>query len=152
MAMRISGVMPTLAVTDIARARDFYGGKLGLKEVGSFLPDESDCLYRVGDQGYLYLFQRAQPSGSTATSCAFQVQDVEETVKALRGRGVRFEEYDLPELDLKTIDGVATQGAVKSAFFTDPFGNIIAIDNGLAVMADRLRERQRDSPDAGLHA
>jgi hypothetical protein len=43
----------------------------------------------------------------------------------LRERGVVFEEYDLP--GLKTVDGVATFGDSKGAFFTDSEGNIIGL-------------------------
>jgi hypothetical protein len=35
----------------------------------------------------------------------FEVEDIEATVTELRGRGVVFEEYDLPEL--KTVGGIA---------------------------------------------
>jgi hypothetical protein len=43
----------------------------------------------------------------------------------LRERGVVFEDYDLP--GLKTVEGVATFGDSKGAFFTDTEGNIIGL-------------------------
>jgi hypothetical protein len=36
---------------------------------------------------------------------AWEVEDIEVTVKRLRGRGVVFEEYDLP--GLRTVSGIA---------------------------------------------
>jgi hypothetical protein len=44
-------------------------------------------------------------------------------VKQLRGRGVAFEEYDLP--GVKTVDGVAEHASgARGAWFKDPDGNI----------------------------
>jgi hypothetical protein len=43
----------------------------------------------------------------------------------MRGRGVRFEEYDLPEV--KTADGVASTGDLREAWLRDPDGNILRI-------------------------
>ena len=57
---------------------------------------------------------------------AFEIEDVEGTVEELRGRGVRFEEYDFP--GLKTINGIATEASgTKSAWLKDTEGNTIAI-------------------------
>ena len=55
----------------------------------------------------------------------FIVDDVEDTVKGLKDRGVVFEEYDFP--GLKTENGIATMGNVKGAWFRDPDGNILAV-------------------------
>jgi hypothetical protein len=48
----------------------------------------------------------------------------------LRSKGVVFEEYDLPEMGLKTVNGVAEIAGMKSAWFKDSEGNIL----NLAVM------------------
>jgi hypothetical protein len=48
------------------------------------------------------------------------VDDIEREVAELKGRGVRFEEYE------GTKD-VATGGGAKAASFTDPDGNIMAV-------------------------
>ena len=46
-------------------------------------------------------------------------------VAALQARGVVFEEYDLP--GLKTVNGVATIGESKGAWFKDSEGNLLAL-------------------------
>jgi hypothetical protein len=46
-------------------------------------------------------------------------------VAELRSRGVVFEEYDIPEMGLKTVNGVAELGGMKSAWFKDSEGNIL---------------------------
>lgn len=38
-----------------------------------------------------------------------------------------FEEYDMPSL--KTVDGIATMGEMKGAWFKDSEGNTIGISN-----------------------
>lgn len=142
-----TNAMPTLAVTDLETAKEFYGDLLGFEEVRSFVPDEKDVLYRVGPESYVYVYERSTPAGSTATVCAFPVEDVEATVEALREKGAKFEEYDIPELDLKTVGGIADMGGVKSAWLTDPSGNIVAIDDSLAVLR-RLEEEDRAEAEA----
>ena len=51
--------------------------------------------------------------------------DLRAAVDQLRNRGVRFEEYDLPEV--KTEDGISTTGDLQEAWFRDPDGNILRI-------------------------
>jgi hypothetical protein len=46
-------------------------------------------------------------------------------VADMKGRGVKFEEYDLP--GLKTINSIATLGSRRGAWFKDSEGNILAI-------------------------
>jgi hypothetical protein len=56
----------------------------------------------------------------------WKVDNIEEVARALRERGVVFEQYDLP--GLKTDErGIATIGPTKSAWFKDSEGNILAI-------------------------
>jgi hypothetical protein len=54
---------------------------------------------------------------------------VEREVAELRSRGVRFEEYDSP--GMKTVNGIATGGGAKAAWFKDTEGNILALIQGL---------------------
>ena len=69
-------------------------------------------------------------SGPTAgdaqhTLASWEVSDVRAAVDQLRSRGVRFEDYDLPQV--KTEDGIATAGDYQKAWFRDPDGNILRI-------------------------
>ena len=56
---------------------------------------------------------------------AFMVQDIDATVAELRGKGVTFEDYDLP--GLKTVNGIAELGGIRGAWFKDPEGNILSV-------------------------
>ena len=134
MGLENATVMPTLAVTDIKAAREFYGELLGLRGLGTTVPEENDMVYECASGSYVYIYERETPSGSTATACAFSVDDLDAVVAALRERGVKFEEYDIPEMGIKTVDSIATTGPVRTAWVTDPSGNILAIDNSMSVI------------------
>jgi extradiol dioxygenase family protein len=55
----------------------------------------------------------------------FVVEDVEATVRELRARGVEFDEFDLPQL--RTVEGIATVGEHRFAWFKDPDNNVLAV-------------------------
>ena len=57
----------------------------------------------------------------------FETADVEGDVAALKKKGVKFEDYDMP--GLKTVDSIATFGKLKGAWFRDSEGNILGISN-----------------------
>ena len=114
-----------IPVRDVDQARRFYEGLLGLKVVGAPLADGS-LEYECGAGTGMLTYPTAQNAGkSPATLAAWEIDDIGTTVKELRGRGVVFEEYDLP--GLKTEDGVATLPGARAAWFKDPDGNILNV-------------------------
>ena len=62
-----------------------------------------------------------------------EVEDVEGAVKDLQAKGVKFEEYDVP--GLKTVNGIASMGGSKLAWFKDSEGNLIVISLPVPVAA-----------------
>ena len=123
MSLKDESIMPVLGVDDLDRAVAFYRDRLGL-DVQRSESDPTAAVVRVGSSDALYLYKSNYARGET-TAASFIVHDVEGIVGELRGRGVVFEEYDLP--GLKTVDGIATMGGVKGAWFKDSEGNTIAI-------------------------
>jgi catechol 2,3-dioxygenase-like lactoylglutathione lyase family enzyme len=123
MALKDTAIVPVLAVDDLDRASAFYRDKLGLA-VDRFEQDPTSAMVRVGETSWLMLYTSSFERAGT-TAAAFVVPDVESAVTELRGRGVEFEEYDLP--GLKTEQGIATSGGFKAAWFKDSEGNIIAV-------------------------
>jgi catechol 2,3-dioxygenase-like lactoylglutathione lyase family enzyme len=111
-----------LAVVDLERARQFYEGKLGLPR-GERRQDGS-VAYQL-QSSILELQPRQEPSHNPYTAVGFEVADIAREVKELEGRGVRFEDYDLP--DLKTVGHICQLGSDKAAWFKDPDGNILCI-------------------------
>ena len=120
-----SPIRPTIPVVDLNRAKRFYETTLGLKPV----PENNDttsgiALFECGNSTLIELYQRG-PSKADHTVATFEVSNIEEEVNMLRGKGVNFEEYNMPEI--KTQNGIATQGSVKAAWFKDSEGNILCI-------------------------
>ena len=112
----------TIAVTDIDRAKKFYGEILGFKSQ----EERSDGVTYAAGGGTWFLVYPSQFAGTNkATGMTFEVQDLDGTVKELRDRGVVFEEYDFP--GLKTVDGIAEIQGERGAWFKDPDGNILAV-------------------------
>jgi catechol 2,3-dioxygenase-like lactoylglutathione lyase family enzyme len=118
---RITAIVPT---TDLARARQFFGETLGLKETGASTPGP-EAIYQCGAGTLLEVYERPNAGNAEHTLASWEVGDVRATVDELRSRGVRFEDYDLPEI--KTEDGVATVGDFQAAWFRDPDGNILCV-------------------------
>jgi catechol 2,3-dioxygenase-like lactoylglutathione lyase family enzyme len=115
----VTTMLPTV---DLARARDFYENKLGLAPVGA-QPD-GKFLYRCGGT-ILALFPRGTPTKADHTAVSFEVPDILAEIRALEGRGVTFNDYDLP--GLKTVEHVCVLGAEKAAWFNDTEGNILCL-------------------------
>lgn len=116
-------VVPSIPVSDMRRAARFYEDALGLKPIAS--PAPGVAFYACGENTSLFLYERPSTK-SDHTLASFIVDDVKAIVHELRGKGVHFEEYDLP--GLKTVDGVASMGEAKSAWFRDPDGNMLALN------------------------
>jgi catechol 2,3-dioxygenase-like lactoylglutathione lyase family enzyme len=123
---RITAIVPT---TDLARARQFYGETLGLQETGASAPGP-EVIYRCGGGTLLEVYERPSAGDAEHTLASWEVPDVRSAVDELRGRGVQFEEYDMP--DIKTEDGVATVGDFQAGWFRDPDGNILCVHSQFA--------------------
>jgi catechol 2,3-dioxygenase-like lactoylglutathione lyase family enzyme len=118
---RITAIVPT---TDLSRAKTFYGETLGLADSGAS-PPGPQVIYRCGGGTLLEVYERPTAGDAQHTLASWEVDDVRDAVDTLRGRGVVFEDYDLPEF--KTEDGIATAGDFQAAWFRDPDGNILCI-------------------------
>lgn len=115
-----------LPAKDLERAKRWYADKLGLK--GEAVGEGVGVAFVLGGtRVFLYPTQFAGTAQHTLLS--FDTGDLSAEMKELRGKGVVFEEYDLP--DLKTVDGVAQWGDVKNAWFKDSEGNIIGLVQGM---------------------
>jgi predicted enzyme related to lactoylglutathione lyase len=120
-----SPIRPTIPVMDLDRAKRFYETSLGLRPVPANNDNTSGiAIFECGKSTLIELYQRG-PSKADHTVATFEVSNIEEEVNMLRGKGVNFEEYNMPEI--KTQNGVATQGSVKAAWFKDSEGNILCI-------------------------
>jgi predicted enzyme related to lactoylglutathione lyase len=107
----------SVPVTDMERAKRFYGETLGLPEIAH--PEQGFPEYRLGENVSLYLLQM-ENIGSTFTgphtaSIALRVPDVHEAQKELEAKGVVFsgEPFDT--------------GVCHMGIFKDPDGNVLML-------------------------
>jgi catechol 2,3-dioxygenase-like lactoylglutathione lyase family enzyme len=106
----------TIPAKDLDGTRRFYEDVLGAQVV---MEDPDGIIYRSGDS-YFSLYPTEFAGTAQHTLGAFMVGDAEAAVADLRGKGVTFEEYDLP--GLKTVNGIAELGGLRGAWFKDPEG------------------------------
>ena len=123
--LRESRAFSGFAVPDVAAAKAFYGGVLGLdvSEANSML-----TLHLAGDRDTI-VYPKPDHVPATYTILNFPVDDVEAAVDALTARGVEFQRYEGEDLatDAK---GIMRQGGPLIAWFTDPAGNILSVIQG----------------------
>ena len=118
-----SPVTTMLPVKDLNRAREFYEKRLGLKPLG--LRQDGKFQFAGGSGGVIALFPKEGGTKADHTAVSFQVKNIEQAIKDLKGRGVVFEDYDFP--GLKTVNHVCVLGAEKAAWFKDTEGNYLCI-------------------------
>jgi catechol 2,3-dioxygenase-like lactoylglutathione lyase family enzyme len=118
-------VAAAVAVSDMARAREFYEGRLGLS-VG--IDSGNNVQYRCAEGTVMHVYLSPKHAGkSTATLAGWGVDNIEEVVDELTSRGVTFEHYDEGPI-ITNARGIATfEGDAKVAYFSDPDGNTLSI-------------------------
>jgi catechol 2,3-dioxygenase-like lactoylglutathione lyase family enzyme len=117
-------VVATVPVTDLDRAKEFYGTTLGL----TYLWETPVAVrYRCGSTSEVSVFKR--PAINTEHTLAhFEVDDIRAIVQDLTGKGVEFLDYtDGP---LATTDHIANLGPAQAAWFRDPDGNTLGLRQG----------------------
>ena len=116
-----SNVTANLAVKDVAKAKAFYEGTLGLSQVDDM--EGELIVYKSGDT--LINVYHSQFAGTNkATAATWAVGDrIEPIVKSLRSKGITFEHYDMPGLSLE--GDIHVGSGMKVAWFKDPDGNIL---------------------------
>jgi catechol 2,3-dioxygenase-like lactoylglutathione lyase family enzyme len=112
MRLSDSRVEPTIAVSDMDRAKAFYEGKLGLSG-GDDQPDGGHT-YPCGEGSRIHIYPSPDNAGkSGATIAGWLVADLEQTVDELTAAGVTFERYGEPfNTDEK---GIARLGGIGIA-------------------------------------
>ena len=121
-----------IAVTDMAGATEFYGGKLGLSAVRT--DADGSKVYTSGGHEALVVYPSPDHAGSsTATLVAWHVDDVGQIVDELTAKGVAFEHYEgvlESGFDYSTDErGISPRaGGGKVAWFKDPDGNLFSVE------------------------
>ena len=113
----------TIPANDLARSQQFYQEKLGLAPAGE-VPGGGGLIYRCYNSWFL-LYPSLHAGTASHTQMGWQTDDIEQEVAELKARGLVFEEYDTPHL--KTVDGIATTGPIRAAWFKDSEGNLLGL-------------------------
>lgn len=120
-----------VAVTDLARAKDFYGGVLGLKEIPRPAFPFSGAWYQVGDRD-IHLIVVATPALNRDRKLdmadghlALRVESFSEALAHLEANGFRADAQDPTRALRLTIDGPT---GFPQIHLMDPDRNIIEIN------------------------
>lgn len=110
-----------------ARAKKFYTEVLGLKPGMEFPGSGGGGMFEAAGGTMVMVYENPGLKAPENTVLGFGVsaEQFGTVMEDLRSRGVTFEEYDMPEMGLKTVNGVAEMGGTKSAWFKDSEGNIL---------------------------
>lgn len=113
----------TVAVRDLSAAKKFYGEILGLRVVEDMEP--GGLVYRSG-RAQLLVYMSEYAGTNRATAATWDVGGaIDEIVRSLQSKGVRFKHYDLP--DTRREGDIHVSGNLRLAWLKDPDGNILAL-------------------------
>jgi predicted enzyme related to lactoylglutathione lyase len=107
---------------NVSRARSFYEQKIGLRPKQEVA---DGVVYEFGKGTACFLYLTENAGTSKASQAFWQVEDIEREVNELKKRGVKFEEYDMPEMEVK--NSIYSGKGAKAAWFKDSEGNILAL-------------------------
>jgi catechol 2,3-dioxygenase-like lactoylglutathione lyase family enzyme len=122
--LRDTDAVATLAVKDLDAAARFYEETLGLGRADA--EDGEAIAFESGDTT-INVYRSSFAGTNKATALTWAVDDVEDVVRRLKGKGVKFEHYDLP--DTRREGDVHVSGDIRVAWFKDPDGNILSVVN-----------------------
>jgi catechol 2,3-dioxygenase-like lactoylglutathione lyase family enzyme len=117
----------TLPTADMAKARNFYEGTLGLTVDRD---DTGGVSYRCGD-GAVFVYESQYAGTNKATAVSFDVptSEFQSEVDSLREKGIDFMTFEAEGMEWT--DGVASMGdSIRAVWFTDPDGNILNLSAG----------------------
>ncbi|MFF4345434.1 VOC family protein [Kitasatospora sp. NPDC001540] len=115
-------LLAVIPVTDLERAKRYYHDTLGLTVARE---SAEEVVFRCGSTEF-GMYETPYGGQAEHTLASWKVADLDREVAELRGRGVVFEEYDLP--GLKTVDGVVEADGMRAAWFKDPDGNVLCVN------------------------
>lgn len=117
--------MATIAVKNLVAARKFYQETLGFPAAG---PEISGVITLRSGNSTIIVYESQFAGTNKATSATWGAgNDLKEIVTTLKKKGVPFEHYDFPGVSRE--GDIHVMGDFKGAWFKDPDGNILHINN-----------------------
>ena len=122
-------VAGVIRADDYARAAKFYTEALGFTVVRAPQGTGDAGMFAAGAGTLVSIYERPGIPAPQNTTLAFGVppERFDDVIADLKSKGVIFEEYDIPEIGLKTVGGVAEMSGTKTAWFKDTEGNILNV-------------------------
>jgi predicted enzyme related to lactoylglutathione lyase len=109
------------SVNDLAAAKEFYGSTLGLAV------EEGGPGLRLPIGNGILIYEKPNHTPATYTILNFPVDDIDQAVSDLKGKGVKFEHYEGMTDDNGIARGIDAGQGPDIAWFTDPAGNILSV-------------------------
>ena len=116
-------VLAMVPVHDIKKAEKFYSQTLELEKYDE---NPGGITYRCGATR-LFVYPTPTAGTSQSTVATWEVDDINQTVKDLKAKGIKFEHYDYP--GAKHEGDVHIWENMKAAWFKDPDGNTLGLGN-----------------------
>lgn len=119
-----ASVEPTIGVSSLEKATEFYGGVLGLKVLSE---SPYEVRYQSGANTKISIYVTDFAGTNKATYATWEVGDIAVEVEALKGEGATFEHYDMPGVTREGDVHLLGDSGEKAAWFKDPDGNILCL-------------------------
>ena len=116
-----TNIIAFVPITDGERARAFYEGVLGLR----FLKDDGFALVLEANGIMVRAAKMKEVTPAQFTVLGWQVTDIENVVRGLQEKGVKFEIFGFFKQDALGIWTAPTGD--KVAWFKDPDGNVLSV-------------------------
>ena len=123
--LKDSKVTANVPVADLDRARRFYADMLGLT------PTEENpgwMVYTTGGGTTFFLYETEYAGQAGHTIAQWHVSNVEDEVRKLKAKGLKFEHYEMPDVTWDS-DIAKMEGMGSAAWFKDSEGNIMCLDD-----------------------
>jgi catechol 2,3-dioxygenase-like lactoylglutathione lyase family enzyme len=124
---RDSHAFSGFSTSDLAKAREFYSGTLGLE-----VTDENGMLnLHLAGGGSVLIYPKDNHEPATFTVLNFPVTDIDKAADELIAVGIKFERYEDANQDARGIARpLSPEYGPPIAWFKDPAGNILSVLQG----------------------
>jgi predicted enzyme related to lactoylglutathione lyase len=119
-----TGAFSSFSVDDVKLAKEFYGDTLGVD-----VEETEEGLQLNIDGASIFLYPKDDHEPATFTVLNFNVDNIEEAVELLKGRGIEFESYtgEMETDENGIFRGKKNGNGPDIAWFKDPAGNFISV-------------------------